>query len=40
MAATAQDRFRDLKPAKPEIADHGKVRLGDGVISGDFPVRR
>jgi len=40
MAPTSQKRIDKLQPAKTETHDRGTVRLGDGIISGEFPQLR
>ena len=32
--------FPPLRQPRPEIADRGTVRLGDGCITAEFPPRR
>jgi hypothetical protein len=32
--------FPPLRQPRPEIADHGTVRLGDGCITAEFPPLR
>ena len=41
MASTKQSvRFPPLSNPGPKIADPGKVRLGDGIITGEFPFKK
>ena len=40
MAPSSVKRIDKLQPVEAETHDRGTVRLGDGIISGDFPQLR